>query len=83
MSDLISNTFVSAAKGRTNTELREKFILSDNVMGQGMSGFVSKGPASGRKSATSASRSGTTTPVSVLCQLSLSRYSIRSYSMRQ
>ena len=53
--------FSQSAKGRTNTELREKFILSQNVVGQGMSSFVSKGPTNSRLSG--GSRSGSTTPV--------------------
>jgi len=56
-------TLKFAAKGRTNTELREKFILSDNVVGQGMSGFTS------RPTRTGGNRSGSTTPVSDAARL--------------
>ena len=57
------------AKGRTNTELREKFILSDNVVGQGMSSFTTRPSASSRLSG--GTRSGSTTPVCFIFSLQL------------
>jgi len=50
------------AKGRTNTELREKFILSDNVVGQGMSSFTTR-PSAASSRLSGGLRSGSTTPV--------------------
>lgn len=46
--------FAFSAKGRTNVELRENFILASGVS-QSMAGFVSKSPGS---SASGSSRSG-------------------------
>ncbi|KAF6024910.1 hypothetical protein EB796_016784 [Bugula neritina] len=53
--------FALPAKGRTNTELREKFILSENVVGQGMSSFTNKPSTSSKLSGRT--RSGSTTPI--------------------
>ncbi|KAF6024907.1 hypothetical protein EB796_016781 [Bugula neritina] len=69
--------FALPAKGRTNTELREKFILSENVVGQGMSSFTNKPSTSSKLSG--GTRSGSTTPVShtaALCNIITSTNSI-------
>lgn len=35
---------IKKAKGRTNVELREQFVLADSVRGQSMTPFKSKSP---------------------------------------